>query len=57
MARDPEKARERKRRYVAREHAKKFGPGAGDMRGRLLPNAAGALLDGVEHKAFPEASR
>lgn len=34
MPRDPEKARERMRRYREKKHAEKFGPDAGDMRGR-----------------------
>lgn len=34
MVRDPEKAKARQRRYRARRHAEKFGPGAGDQRGR-----------------------
>lgn len=41
MPRDPVKARERKRRYIARKHAEKFGPGAGDMRGRHANHARG----------------
>lgn len=32
--RERENARERKRRYRAKQHAKKFGPGACDMRGK-----------------------
>jgi HNH endonuclease len=42
---DPEKARvsaqERSRRYRTKEHAKRFGEGAGDMRGRHGNHARG----------------
>ena len=45
-----EKARARKLRYRAREHAKKFGPGAGDQRGKhgnhAKADAAGRWNDG-----------
>lgn len=34
MARDPEKAKARQRRYRMRIHAEKFGPNSGDQRGK-----------------------
>jgi hypothetical protein len=34
MSRDLEKARERKKRYLARKHEERFGRNAGDQRGR-----------------------
>lgn len=39
---DREKALARARRYRARKHAEKFGPNAGDMRGRHGKHARGA---------------
>ena len=44
-----EKARARKLRYRAREHAKKFGPGAGDQRGKHGNHAKVKIRVGVEH--------
>lgn len=43
MPRDPEKARERRRRYNERQKVKKYGPSAAgrDMRGRHGQHAAG----------------
>ncbi len=41
MPRDPVKALERQRRHRARKHAERFGPNAGDMRGRHGNHARG----------------
>jgi len=41
MPRDPDKAKARTRRYRAKKHAEKFGPDAGDMRGRHGNHARG----------------
>lgn len=41
MPRDPEKARIREQRYRQRKHEERFGPGAGDMRGRHSNHARG----------------
>lgn len=41
MARDREKALARARAYRARKHAERFGPNAGDMRGRHGNHARG----------------
>ena len=42
MPRDPQKAIERKRRFRQREHEARYGPGAGDMRGRHGNHAKGS---------------
>lgn len=42
MARDPKKALARKRRWRAEQHKKKYGPDAGNMRGRHGHHARGA---------------